>query len=189
MAEQTKTTEDQMQAILTQFKEMIDTAREEAAADVDAEIERRAQEKTDNEIAQLGLRIRQSDGAVVPFGEGESGAFDFHDDRSIGNLANLVLTEKWQPIVVKSRHGETLSASDVKEATSNFILGNPISSSAYMDNDDLIVQAMSASIQKSKLDPHARSLARTVENYTAGSGVEISSPIKRIQAELDIFWE
>lgn len=176
-------TDDRIEALKTEFGNIISDAVEQGKD----QITQQARDLADDEIAKLGMVMR-GDGTYGPI-DGQSydgGEFAYEGElRSIGAMANYVLTEAWKPIVVTTNSAGEVDPKKVKEATTQFLMGSPLS----LGDDDMILQAMTASLQKWHTDPHAQSLSRTVKVYTAGSGIEISSPNPKIHAELAEFWK
>ena len=176
---------EHVDSIVSTASSMETRIREKVEKDIDVKI----QERVDDELAKLGPYMRSEDGIIsdTPFG----GTFEVGTDivGGIAGAAQELLSKTWMPIRVETDVDGEVTEQSVKEATTNFLLGNPIFGvEAEGTDDDELLQAMQASEGKARTDPHAKAMINTVKHYTVGNGIKLDCTVDKVRRHIDEYW-
>jgi len=118
-----------------------------------------------------------------------NGMISLENDHSLAARAQYLMSESWQPLVVKGGKDGEVNDESVQGAMLEFLSGAPISKSLIGSDEQsaILMGVMESCEQKYQLDPHAKSIIDNLTNYTFGTGLEFNCTNGDIETELRNF--
>lgn len=180
--------DDALQVLYNDLSELKNTLKEEAIAEAREEFQSSFQEKLEEELAQLGIYMRNGEffsGTDI----NSQGVFSLND-LSFAKEASAFFNTNWKPLIVETDSNGSISNEKVQEAIISFLMGAPLGQDIIASDNltSLIVKIMKSAEERWKIDPNARSAVRSISAYTLGDGITIQAAAPKVQTVLSEYW-